>query len=212
MDQKGKKHRTIILLLAMLMALMPLALASCGSSSNEFTEAETQVTQELEALKAGGAEVPEVADASEEVSETMLSMYAEKLRDFDYVIAGSGKSEDGNSVIVTVNITTYDFGSVYLETWNDRMKLEEGLRYESQFYNDLFTRFAALSVKNYTGQAAIVCTKDDSGEWTTDVKTNQDLIDAISGGLITEMKDLAEESAEESAEEAADGSADESAE
>lgn len=203
---KGKTHKPIILLLAMLLAFLLVAFTSCDSGSNDFAEAEAKVTEELEALKSGNAEVPAVTDPTEGVSETMLSIYAEKLRDFDYIIAGSGKSEDGNSVIVTVNITTYDFGSVYLETWNDRMKIEEGLRYESQFYSDLFTRFASLNSKNYVGQAAIVCTKEENGEWTTDVKTNQALINAISGGLVEEMTDLAEESAEEAANESSESS------
>ena len=220
MDQKGKLQKPIILLLAMLLALMPAVLASCESGSNDFAEAETEVSSELEALKSGNVEVPQVADSTEGVSETMLSVYAEKLRDFDYMIAGSGYSKDGKSVVVTVNITTYDFGSVYLETWNDRMKVEEGLRSDAQFYTDLFTRFASLSAKNYTGQAAIVCTKGEDGEWTTDVKTNQGLINAISGGLVEEMTDLAEQSAEgteegsgdQTNEEHADGSTEEPAE
>lgn len=211
MDQKGKTFKPIILFLMMLLAFMPVAMASCESGTNEFAEAESEVASELEALKSGSTEVPSVTERSEDVSESMMAAYAEKLRDFDYVIAGSGKSEDGKSVVVTVNITTYDFGSVYLETWNDRMKIEEDLRYDSQFYSDLFTRFAALSVKNYTGQAAIVCTKGGDGKWTTDVKTNPDLINAISGGLVAEMTDLAEESSEGSEDKSADGSAEEEA-
>ena len=206
MEQKGKMQKAIILLLVMLLALMPAVLSSCDNGTNEFAEAETEVTTELEAIKSGNAEVPQLADPEEGVSETMLAVYAEKLRDFDYIIAGSGKSKDGNSVIVTVNITTYDFGSVYLETWNDQMKIEEGLRYDSRFYSDLFTRFASLNSKNYVGQAAIVCTKDENGEWTTDIKTYEGLINAISGGLVKEMTDLAEESAEEAANESAESS------
>lgn len=198
MGHQEKRHNNIykvaIMLLMILLALTSVVMASCGTGSNEFAEAETEVTKELEALKNGSSAVPQVAGASEEVSEEMMSAYAEKLRDFDYVIAGSGKSEDGESVVVTVNITTYDFGSVYLETWNDRMKIEESLRYDSQFYSDLLTRFAALSVKNYTGQAAIVCKKDGEGKWTTDMSTNHGLINAISGGMLDEMNELAEES------------------
>ena len=193
-DQRGRKYRPVILLLTILLAMAPAVLASCDSGTNEYAEAETEVAAELDALKSGSGEIPVTADFSEDVSEAMLKAYADKLRDFDYVIAGSGKSEDGSSVIVTVNITTYDFGSVYLETWNDRMQIEEELRYDSQFYGDLFTRFASLSVKNYTGQAAIVCTRDEKGEWTSDMKTNPELINAISGGMVAEMTELADES------------------
>ena len=74
MDQKGKLQKPIILLLAMLLALMPAVLASCESGSNDFAEAETEVSSELEALKSGNAEVPQVADPTEGVSETMLSV------------------------------------------------------------------------------------------------------------------------------------------
>lgn len=192
-DQRGKKYRSIIMILMMLLAMMPAVLVSCNSVTNDFAEAEVEVARELDAIKSGSGEIPVNADFSENVSETMLNAYAEKLRDFDYMITGSGKSEDGKSVIVTVDITTYDFGSVYLETWNDRMKVEEGLRYESQFFNDLFTRIASLSVKDYTGQASITCTRDEKGKWTTDLKTNPELINAISGGLLSEMTELADE-------------------
>ncbi len=197
---KGKAHKSIIVLLAMLLALMPVAVSSCGSGSNDFAEAENEVSRELEALKSGSTELPDPADAADDVSEEMLTSYAEKLRGFDYIIAGSGLAEDGESVVVTVNITTYDFGSVYLETWNDLMKVDEKNRSDSKFYNDLFTRFAALSAKNYAGQAAIVCGKGEDGAWTTDIKTNPNLINAVSGGLLDEMTALAEESQEKSEE------------
>lgn len=195
MDQRGKTHRPIIMLFVILLALTPAVLSSCYSGSNEFAEAEAAVTEELEALKSGSGDMSAVTRFSEDagISEAMTEAYAEKLRDFDYVIAGSGVSEDGESVIVTVNITTYDFGSVYLETWNDRMKMDESLRSDSQFYGDLFTRFASMSVKNYTGQAEIKCTHDEEGGWTTDMKSNPGLIDAVSGGMVTEMAELAEE-------------------
>jgi hypothetical protein len=177
----------------LLLAILPAVLTSCSNGTNEFAEAESEVAKELDALKSGSGDIPVAADFSEDVSEAMLRAYAEKLRDFDYIIAGSGKSKDGSSVIVTVDITTYDFGSVYLETWNDRMKVEEDLRDDSQFFSDLFTRFASLSVKNYSGQAAITCTRDEEGKWTTDLKTNPQLINAISGGMLDEMTELAEE-------------------
>lgn len=193
-DQRARKYRSVIMLLAILLVIAPAVLASCDSGTNEYAEAEAEVASELDALKSGSGEVPVTADFSEDVTEAMLKAYAEKLRDFDYVIAGSGKSEDGSSVIVTVSITTCDFGSVYLETWNDRMQIEEDQRYDSQFYGDLFTRFASLSVKNYTGQASIVCTRDEKGKWTSDLKTNPELINAISGGMVAEMTELAEES------------------
>ena len=192
-DVRNKRCITA-LLLAMLLALVPLSLSSCGEADTDLSDAEEAVRAELEALKSEETKIPEFADFSEDVSEEMLASYAEKLKDFDYVISGSTKSEDTGSVIVSVDVNTYDFGSVYLETWNDRMKIEEDLRYDNQFYNDLFTRFAALSVKGYTGQANIICTKDENGEWTTDMKTSPSLMDALSGGMVAEMQELSEES------------------
>lgn len=192
--QKNKGF--ILFIIIMLLTSMPAALASCGSGTNEFAEAEEQVAKELDALKSGSGDMPAMTKISEdmEISESLMASYAEKLRDFEYVIAGSGKSEDGKSVNVTVIITTYDFGSVYLETWNDRMKIEESQRYDNQFFGDLFTRFASLSVKNYTGQAVIACTRGEDGNWATDIKTNPGLVNAISGGMVAEMTELAEDS------------------
>lgn len=196
-----KKNRIDTLKKGLIPALIMIliatfALTGCGEVTNEYAEAEAKVAEELEALKQGGNEMPALADFPEDISEAQYSAYAKKLRDFDYVIAGSEKSKDGNSINVTVDITTYDFGSVYLETWNDQMKIEESLRYESQFYNDLFTRFAAMSVKKYSGSAVIACTKNENGEWTTDIKENAGLLNAISGGMVKEMLELAEEAKE----------------
>ena len=127
------------------------------------------------------------------MSEKLLAEYADKLRDFDYEIVGS--REDGDeeyAVLVTARITTYDFGTVYLQTWKDYMAIDEDSRIESQFYTDLFTRFASLSAKNYTSDVDILCVPDGDG-WKTDVKTNEALMNAISGGLVEQMRDLAEE-------------------
>ena len=98
----------------MLLALVLFALASCGSGDDDLAEAEETVRAELEALKSEDTKVPQFADFSEDVSEEMLQSYAEKLKDFDYMISGSRKSDDGESVVVSVDINTYDFGSVYL--------------------------------------------------------------------------------------------------
>lgn len=188
------RRKTVILILTLLLAVTPAALSSCESGSNEYAEAEAKVAEELDALKSGNDDVPSLSGFSEdaEISEAMMSAYIEKLRDFDYVIAGSSKSEDGESVIVTVDIKTYDFGKVYLETWNDMMKIDAGLRTDSQFYNDLFTRFTAMSVRNYSGVVSITCTRGEDGEWTTGVMTDPALINAISGGMLAEMIELAE--------------------
>ena len=181
-----QKNRRFITLLIMLLVLSPAVLASCDSGTSEYAEAEAEVAAELDAVKSGSTRIPALTgseeDIPEEMSEAMLSAYVEKLRDFDYMITGSAKSEDGEAIIVTVDITTYDFGKVYLETWNDRMKIEKDLRYDSQFYGDLFTRFAAMSVKEYSGHADITCTRDESGP---------ELMDIISGGMVSVMAELA---------------------
>lgn len=194
MIRKNRTYISIIIMLTMVLALMPLGLSSCSSGDSDLAEAEETVRTELEALKSEDTKIPAFADISEDVSEEMLQSYAEKLKDFDFIISGSRKSDDGESVVVSVDINTYDFGSVYLETWNDRMKIEEDLRYDNQFYNDLFTRFAALSDKTYTAQATIICMKDENGGWITDMKTSPSFINAISGGMVAEMKELSEES------------------
>ena len=195
-DKKAAQGRIAVLMLIPIMAAMLWVITSCSNSNSEdYADAELAVKTDLEALKNDHNALPKVEEFSDDVSEAMLEAYVEKLRDFDYEITGSEKSEDGDSVLVTVRITTYDLGSVYLETWNDQMKIDKNARYESQFYTNLFTRIASLTTKDYTGTATIVCRENgDSGEWTTDVRTNSSLMNAISGGMVAEMVNLSEDS------------------
>ena len=122
-----------------------------------------------------------------------------KLRDFDYEIIGSEKIEEGDShcTRVYVRIKTRDFGSEYLAAWTDYLKEHSDVSADDddlrEFYGMLFGRLAALEKKDYIKDVTVTAIDPiDNGEWITDISGNEELQDALFGGMIGEMKALAE--------------------
>lgn len=196
----GKKRvKYLVCALALMIAVM--ALPGCSSDEEALQAASDQVTFELNTVKEGKtAGISAAEELSDEVSEEMLDVYDEKLRDFDFGIVSAEKTDpeetggEAESVSVTVRVKTYDFGTVYLETWKDYMSQNEAGRDESQFYSDLFTRIAALDSKDYTKDVVVTCTDlACDGTCQTDIRTNEALMNALSGDMLAQMKELAEE-------------------
>lgn len=188
-----------ILLLIAAVVIAAMVLTGCEKEPESYPEAEALVAAELDKIKtADVAEsvLKEFADIAEGEGESLAEIYIEKLKDFDYEILGSQKTEgEDNSVSVRARITTYSFGSVYLDAWTDYMEEEEEwLRSERQLYANMLTRILSLNTKDFIQDVDIVCTDPDgSGKWTTDLKSNEILMNAISGGLLEEMKSIASE-------------------
>jgi|GEM_PF-3593929 len=181
-----------ILLLIAAVAIAAMVLTGCSKEPESYPEAEAVVAEELDALKSSNADalIPDaIMESSDQFDESMLDGYVEKLKEFEYEILGSSKADDGNKndAAVKVKVTTYDFANEYLKAWDEFMTVEEENRWQSQFYGHLFLRLASVTSKDYTSEVNVICTEDEDGKWTTDLKANEDLMNALSGGMIAEM-------------------------
>ncbi|MBR2674956.1 MAG: hypothetical protein IKE52_05825 [Mogibacterium sp.] len=211
-NEISSSFKTLMLTAAFLIVLV--VLAGCNAEPETYPEAEAKVGEELELIKKA-----EPADeafealkiAAGELDGSILEGYLDKVKDFDYEIVGSQKAEAGtdssngsdsdsdgdsnggseNTCVVRVRITTYDFANEYLKAWNEYMTVEEGDRWQSQFYTNLLLRLASVSNKDYVSDVDIIC-RDDNGDgrWTSDFKTNEELMNALSGGMLNEIKIL----------------------
>ena len=190
-----------ILLLAAAVVIAAMVLTGCAPKETEpenFPEAEAMVAAELESIKTSDVSksaLKQFAEIAEGDGEAYAEAYIDKLKDFDYEILKSQKVEDEEGkAIVRVRITTYDFGKVYLDTWTEYIEEErDWLRSEHQLYTNLLTRIISMNKKEFIQEVDIVCTDAGEGNWTCDIKGNETLMDAVSGGLLLQMKELAEE-------------------
>ncbi len=193
-NKKGLK--AISSWLAVLLCL--LALAGCSHMS----DAEKKVSNELKALQASetvGSEVVNLRNSLSDEGQDHFDGFLYKLRDFDFEITGSeeDESKDDDHTLVSVRIKTYDFGKEYLAVWTEFLRShEDGLSEDDliDFYELLFARLDALDEKSCIKNLKIVCIDPlDNGEWIAGIKDNEELQDAIFGGMLSEMKMLAAE-------------------
>ena len=181
--------------LAVLLCL--LMLAGCAS----MNEAEKKVYKELKALQESdstGSEVITLRDSLSEEGRKNFDGFLKKLKGFDFEITGSEEGEKNGDeyTLVSVKIKTFDFGREYLAAWTEYLKANEGANPEdlTDFYELLFARLNSLDEKEYIKTIQIVCIDPlDIGEWIANIKENEELQDAIFGGMINEMKVLAAE-------------------
>ena len=181
--------------LAVLLCL--LMLAGCAS----MNEAEKKVYKELKALQESdstGSEVITLRDSLSEEGRKNFDGFLKKLKGFDFEITGSEEGEKNGDeyTLVSVKIKTCDFGREYLAAWTEYLKANEGANPDdlTDFYELLFARLNSLDEKEYIKTIQIVCIDPlDNGEWIANIKENEELQDAIFGGMINEMKVLAAE-------------------
>ncbi len=181
--------------LALLLCL--LMLAGCNSMNG----AEKKVEKELSALQSSdtlGSEVVNLRESLSDEGKANFDGFLKKLKGYDFEITGSEKDDDKEDdyTLVSVNIRTYDFGREYLAAWTEYLKDNEGTKTDdmTEFYELLFARLNGLTEKDYIDTIKIVCIDPlDNGEWIANIKDNEELQDAIFGGMMREMKALAAE-------------------
>ena len=177
--------------LAVLLCLMMLA--GCSSMS----DAEKKVSKELRALQESdtiGSEVINLRDSLSDEGRKNFDGFMKKLKGFDFQITGSDEEDD--HTLVSVRIKTCDFGREYLAAWTEYLKANEEAKPEdmTDFYELLFERLNSPVEKDYIKSIQIVCIDPlDNGEWIANIKENEELQDAIFGGMMSEMKALAAE-------------------
>ena len=190
---KLNRMKRVVSLIALLLCV--LIAAGCAAKS----EPEKKVAKELDALKTSESVGSEVSDMKKLLSDEgndNFDSFLNKLRDFDYEF--TGVREEGDQATVTVRIKTYDFGRAYLAEWTDYLRAHsDSLGADEEltgFYEELFAKLAALDKKESIKDVDIVCVKPlDNGEWIANIKDNEQLQDAVFGGMMSEMKTLAGE-------------------
>ncbi len=185
--------RTIAAGLAFLLCL--LMFTGCSS----MNDAEKKVSKELKALQesdALGSEVINLRDSLSDEGKENFDGFLKKLRSFDFEITGSEEDDDKEDdyTLVSVKIKTCDFGREYLAAWTEYLKANEDEKPEdlTGFYELLFTRLNSPGEKEYIKTIQIVCIDPlDNDEWIANIKDNEELQDAIFGGMMSEMEMLA---------------------
>jgi hypothetical protein len=190
-----KKIKAIMAGIAVLLCF--LMLAGCSS----MNEAEKKVSKELNALQSSGStgsEVIALRDSLSDEGRENFDGFLKKLRSFEFEITGSEEDDDKGDdyTLVSVRIKTFDFGREYLAAWTEYLKANEDTMPEdlTDFYELLFARLNSLEDKDCIRHIKIVCIDPlDNGEWIANIKDNEELQDAIFGGMLSEMKALAAE-------------------
>ena len=187
--------RTIAAVIAALLCLPVL------TGCSPMNDAEKKVSNELKTLQTSdytGAEVMDLRDSLSDEGKENFDGFLKKLKSFDFEITGSEEDEEKEDdyTLVSVKIRTCDFGREYLAVWTEFLKADKGAKSEdmTEFYEMLFARLNSLDEKDHINYVNIVCIDPlDNGEWIANIKENEELQDAIFGGMLSEMKTLAAE-------------------
>lgn len=195
--RRGSLNRIGYRLLALLLSAVLLVLTGCsGSGAEEKVKSDLEMLKESEAAGSRLTAIQELlsSDAGEDFDEFLA-----KVREFDYEITGSelAEGEEDSRTVVSVRIKTFDFGREYLAAWTDYLAAHEGDAASgdmTEFYDGLFERLADAEEKDYIREVKITAIEPlDSGEWVTDISVNEELQDALFGGMVSEMRSLAAE-------------------
>lgn len=182
-----KKFRRITI--AVLMASMVLALGACGRSNTPIAVVEKQMQQvKEEQMKTELSSLVSDKNVAKKYQKEYKEL-VEKIQDFDYEV--KDEKVDGDAATVKVQITTYNFGTAYKEMYQQVVKDTNSGKLTSKtdlndyIYKMMFNKMNALTKKDYKKTVSIQCTKNEDGDWETDVDTNSDLKDAMLGGIMT---------------------------
>ena len=197
-----------LLIITLVMAMI-VALSACGPKIPTPTEtADTFLTaikakdgETLATVYAGGdldlldkaAEADESGETNEDTG--LTKVYEEqmmpKMLDFDYEL--SNEQVNGDKATVDVKITTYRIGDAFTAFFSDYLSQALILAFSDASEEDLDAlattilsgKLADLTEKSYEKTATInLSMKDD--KWVVDeVQTGDDIVDAITGGLVT---------------------------
>ena len=204
MTEKEASSRIQAVKAGAIVALLILAVALVFWFVNRPANgAEAKVKAELEALQDSdslGSEVDTLRKSLSAEGRENFDTFTKKLRDFDYEILGSSRDGDGEGerTAVTVRIRSRGFGREYLAAWTDYLKGNGGALPAdgelTDFYEMLFERLAGLEDREYIKDVEIICVEPlGNDEWAVNIKDNEELQDAIFGGMMSEMKTLAAE-------------------
>ena len=170
--------------------------------AGDFETVQKNVNAEVDTSMLEGANAFSFGDTSVEITEdqmVVVDKITAKIKDFDYAV--KGEKIDGNKATVEVEITTYDFGGMFMNVFNDYMS--QALSYALTSADDpdleekmttlamsiLDTRVGELTQKDQVNTATVNLVKTDKGTWLID-NVDEELTDALLGGLVSSLEGL----------------------
>ena len=181
------------LLIVSMLVMVMFALTACGGKSPKNV-----VEDNLKQIKTEKAN----SNVSKLFNDSTLEQkygkeydkFIKKVQDFDYEV--KDEKVDGKKATVKVEIKTYDFGAAYKTTYDTVVadaksgKITASTDIKDYVYNLMFQNLNSVKDKSYKKTVTINCTKNDKGEWTTDINNNVDFLDAMMGGMFTAIKSV----------------------
>lgn len=165
-------------------------------------------------LKEAFGDAPEELGELSDTNQKRLKELAEHAREFDYVV--DNEQIDGGSATVDVTVTTYNFGEAAEKTYNDVMLKSFALarsgsngdemarKLLNMAVRNFYTHFEALNGKNYEKTVTFKLKKKGDGTWVVKDVGGDELSDALSGGLVSALREIAVSDGAEALKEAHD--------
>ena len=186
-----KRRRCMALMMAAVLILCALLTGCGGNEAEEAVKADLDSMRDIE-FDAAGTE--ELLSMLSQTGRDNFYEFRDKAGTYEYTIEGSSENDNGTASVVTVQVKTYSFGRIYLETWTDAIEKAGGKTPDqADFYELLMKNLSEAKEKTFFKNVEITCADTDGdGNLNTDAASNADLRDAIFGGMLTEIAHLAE--------------------
>ena len=196
-DKIVTKVRTIMkkktLLIVSMLVLVMFALTACGSKSPKSVVEDNLKQIKTEKTSSNVSKLFNDKTLEQKYGKE-YDKFIKKVQDFDYEV--KDEKVDGKKATVKVEIKTYDFGAAYKTTYDTVVsdaksgKITATTDVKDYVYNLMFQNLNSVKDKSYKKTVTINCTKNDKGEWTTDINSNVDFLDAMMGGMFTAIKSV----------------------
>ena len=181
------------LLIVSMLVLVMFALTACGSKSPKSVVEDNLKQIKTEKTSSNVSKLFNDKTLEQKYGKES-DKFIKKVQDFDYEV--KDEKVDGKKATVKVEIKTYDFGAAYKTTYDTVVadaksgKITASTDIKDYVYNLMFQNLNSVKDKSYKKTVTINCTKNDKGEWTTDINSNVDFLDAMMGGMFTAIKSV----------------------
>ncbi len=194
-----KRVICIVIVLTLIMA-MSVSFAGCGAKEPSPTEV---LDSYLSTIKAEGFD-PSALNMEEEDMGELVGSDAEfvnnllgKMQEFEYELSNEVIEED--KATVDVKITTYGLGSAFTETVSSYFQQAFVLAFSDaseeeikDLFVNMFKEKLDTMAKSYEKTVTVEMVKGEEGWEIKDKDTDSPLYDALLGGLVTSVKNMAE--------------------
>ena len=181
------------LLIVSMLVMVMFALTACGSKSPKSVVEDNLKQIKTEKTSSNVSKLFNDKTLEQKYGKE-YDKFIKKVQDFDYEV--KDVKVDGKKATVKVEIKTYDFGAAYKTTYDTVVadaksgKITATTDIKDYVYNLMFQNLNSVKDKSYKKTVTINCTKNDKGEWTTDINNNVDFLDAMMGGMFTAIKSV----------------------